>query len=265
MTIRRLVPALGGGHVATTLRISSLPLTVTVTIPVDGKLELWRHHVAARAALAAILVAGIAGVVRLLLWQSAKRYEAIARVYETGRALSEQVSLQQALIDAIPLPLSMRDERGVFFRCNRAFLNLTLRQRDEVLGRTSAQVFGHRNGPGVRQRDRRSAGPVDADPVRNVAEGFHSTVAINRRTARPSPCRCVAPPLMSVPSDDAERKRNKSALKESKAVGGRAGETMTGSGTGISGPAGSGSPLAGRRCWATATTNSTTPSRCGRA
>ena len=102
----------GDGHVATTLRISSLPLSVTVTIPVDGELELWRHHVAAGAALAAILVAGIAGAVRILLWQSAKQHEAIARVFESERALSEQVSLQQALIDAIPLPLSMRDEKG---------------------------------------------------------------------------------------------------------------------------------------------------------
>jgi len=71
------------GHVATTLRISSQPLIITVTVPVNGELELWRHHVAAGAALAAMLVAGIAGAVRLLLWQSAKQHEAVARVFES--------------------------------------------------------------------------------------------------------------------------------------------------------------------------------------
>jgi len=106
---------LSDDHVGATLRIAGLPLDVTVSVPMEVELELWRHHVAAGAALAAILVAGIVGSVRILLWLSDKQREAIARVFESERALSEQVSLQQALIDAIPLPLSMRDEKGVFF------------------------------------------------------------------------------------------------------------------------------------------------------
>ncbi len=206
----------GDGHVATTLRISSLPLSVTVTIPVDGELELWRHHVAAGAALAAILVAGIAGVVRLLLWQSAKQHEAIARVFESERALSEQVSLQQALIDAIPLPLSMRDEKGVFLRCNRAFLDLTLRRQDEVLGRTSAQVFGHETATAFDQGIAEAL--AQSTPIRFEMSLTDSAGAIRDVTIYRSAHRHAdgaGATIISVTVDDTERKRNESALKES--------------------------------------------------
>jgi PAS domain S-box-containing protein len=206
----------GDGHVASTLRISSLPLSVTVTIPVDGELELWQHHVAAGIALAAILIAGIAGVVRLLLWQSAKRHEAIVRLYEAGRALSEQVSLQQALIDAIPLPLSMRDGRGVFFRCNRAFLDLTLRRQDEVLGRTSAQVFGQETAmtfdQGIAEALARST-PIRFEMSLTDSAGAIRDVTIYRSAHRHADG--VGATIISVTVDDTERKRNDSALKES--------------------------------------------------
>ena len=257
----------GDGHVATTLRISTLPLSVTVTVPVDGELELWQHHVAAGAALASILAAGIAGVVRLLLWQSAKQHEAIARVFESERALSEQVSLQQALIDAIPLPLSMRDETGIFLRCNRAFLNLTLRRQDEVLGRTSAQVFGNEIATafdkGIAEAMARST-PIRFEMSLKDSAGAIRDVTIYRSAHRHADDAGVT--IISVTVDDTERKRNKSALKESEERSiWPSGEATTGSGTGTFGPDGSGSPSVGRKCWATATSNSTTPLRCGRA
>jgi PAS domain S-box-containing protein len=155
-------------------------------------------------------------VVRFLLWQSAKRHEAIARVYETGRALSEQVSLQQALIDAIPLPLSMRDERGVFFRCNRAFLNLTLRRQDEVVGRTSAQVFGYET---AKEFDKGCAEALAQPmPIRFEMSLTDSVGAIRDVTIYRSAHRHadgVGATIISVTVDDTERKRSESALKES--------------------------------------------------
>ena len=173
-----------------TLRIASLPLAVTVGMPVAGEFELWRQHVAAGAALAAILIAGIAGAVRILLWLSARQSEAIARVFKSERALQEQEALQQSLIDAIPLPLSMRNEKGIFIRCNRAFLDLTLRRRDEVLGRTSAELFG-----------RETAGLFDqgiaealarATPIRfemSLTDAIGANARRDHLPVRPSPCR----------------------------------------------------------------------------
>jgi PAS domain S-box-containing protein len=208
--------AFGDGHVDATLLISSLPLGVTVTVPVDGELDLWRRHVAAGAALAAILIGGIAGAVQVLLWQSNKQQEAIGRVFESERALSEQVALQQALIDAIPLPLSMRNEDGVFLRCNRAFLELTLRRPDEVLGRTTSQVFGQETARTLDQNIAKALArstPIHFEMSLTDTAGSRRDLIVYRSAHRHADG--VGATIISVSVDNTERKSYESALSES--------------------------------------------------
>jgi PAS domain S-box-containing protein len=207
---------LGGDRAGATVRVSNLPLAVSVSMPVHKEMELWRHHVATGAALAAILAAGIAGAVRILLWLSDRQHEAIARVYRSERALSEEVSLQQSLIDAIPLPLSMRNEKGIFIRCNRAFLELTLRRRDEVLGRTSAELFGRETAvefdQGIEEALARST-PIRFEMSLTDAIGARRDVNIYRSAHRHADG--VGVTIVSVTVDETERRRVESALRES--------------------------------------------------
>jgi PAS domain S-box-containing protein len=204
------------GFLDSTLWISSLPLAVTVGMPIGGELELWRQHVAAGAALAAILIAGIAGAVRILLWLSARQNEAIARVFKSEQALQEQEALQQSLIEAIPLPLSMRNEKGIFIRCNRAFLDLTLRQRDEVLGRTSAELFGRDTAKlfdqGIVEALTRAT-PIRFEMSLTDAIGANRDVTIYRSAHHHADGEAVT--IVSVTVDETDRKRVESALRES--------------------------------------------------
>jgi PAS domain S-box-containing protein len=203
-------------YLDSTLRISSLPLAVTVGMPTGGELELWRQHAAAGAALAAILVAGIAGAVRILLWLSARQNEAIARVFKSEQALQEQEALQQSLIEAIPLPLSMRNEKGIFIRCNRAFLDLTLRQRDEVLGRTSADLFGRDTAKlfdqGIAEALTKAT-PIRFEMSLTDAIGSERNVTIYRSAHHHADGEAVT--IVSVTVDETDRKRVESALRES--------------------------------------------------
>ena len=203
-------------YLDSTLRISSLPLTLTVGMPTDGELELWRQHVAAGAALAAILIAGIAGAVRILLWLSARQNEAIVRVFKSEQALQEQEALQQSLIEAIPLPLSMRNEKGIFIRCNRAFLDLTLRQRDEVLGRSSAELFGRDAAKlfdqGIAEALTRAT-PIRFEMSLMDAIGANRDVTIYRSAHHHADGEAVT--IVSVTVDETDRKRVESALRES--------------------------------------------------
>ena len=185
-------------------------------MPVGGELELWRQHVAAGAALAAILIAGIAGAVRILLWLSARQNEAIARVFKSEQALSEQEALQQSLIDAIPLPLSMRNEKGIFIRCNRAFLDLTLRRRDEVLGRTSAELFGRDTAKlfdqGIAEALTKAT-PIRFEMSLTDAIGANRDVTIYRSAHHHADGEAVT--IVSVTVDETDRKRVELALRES--------------------------------------------------
>ena len=255
------------GYLDSTLWIAGLPVAATVGMPIGGELELWRQHVAAGAALAAILIAGIAGAVRILLWLSARQNEAIARVFKSEQALQEQEALQQSLIEAIPLPLSMRNEKGIFIRCNRAFLDLTLRQRDEVLGRTSAELFGRDTAKlfdqGIAEALTRAT-PIRFEMSLTDAIGANRDVTIYRSAHHHADGEAVT--IVSVAVDETDRKRVESELRESEE---RFHLAVRGSNDGIwdwdlrSGRIWVSARW--RRCSATGKTNWTTPWRCGRA
>ncbi|UEM20329.1 PAS domain S-box protein [Skermanella mucosa] len=111
-----------------------------------------------------VAVAGAAGVIILALLRR------IDRLSESGRALAEQLRLQQAaidsaarddterkraeaalrdqvaflstLLDTIPSPIYYKDAAGVYLGCNRAFASIHGRTVDEVVGRRAADLMG---------------------------------------------------------------------------------------------------------------------------
>ena len=130
--------------------------------------------------------------------------------------MQEQESLQQSLIEAIPLPLSMRNEKGIFIRCNRAFLDLTLRQRDEVLGRTSAELFGQDTAKlfdqGIAEALTKAT-PIRFEMSLTDAIGAKRDVTIYRSAHHHADGEAVT--IVSVTVDETDRKRVELALKES--------------------------------------------------
>lgn len=59
----------------------------------------------------------------------------------TEKALQEQVHFLQTLIDTIPNPIFIKDTSGTFIGCNKAFERRLGRSREEIIGKSSFDLF----------------------------------------------------------------------------------------------------------------------------
>ncbi len=61
---------------------------------------------------------------------------------EARRRLEAQLDFTSRLLQVSPTPFFVKDERGRFTTVNRAWLELMAMEQDQVIGRTSAQLYG---------------------------------------------------------------------------------------------------------------------------
>jgi PAS domain S-box-containing protein len=76
--------------------------------------------------------------------------EVIART----RSLDEQLYLLQTLLDAIPLPVYYKDTHCVYIGCNRAFESIMRRDRQSIVGKTTADIHSPTATKILQEKDR---------------------------------------------------------------------------------------------------------------
>jgi PAS domain S-box-containing protein len=67
--------------------------------------------------------------------------ELVSRQSRNEREIREQLHFVEELIDAIPLPIYVKDEKGRYQKMNRAFEAYFEVRREDLLGRVAAEVF----------------------------------------------------------------------------------------------------------------------------
>jgi diguanylate cyclase (GGDEF)-like protein/PAS domain S-box-containing protein len=108
-------------------RVQSLPLTVSVSMPVTAALDHWRAEAAKRSALAAAVLLVTSLLYILFLRQ-------LTRVERT----SEQF---QAIFRNSPIPAAIFTlEEGTLSDANQAFFDMIGSLRDELIGKTAAEM-----------------------------------------------------------------------------------------------------------------------------
>jgi PAS domain S-box-containing protein len=68
------------------------------------------------------------------------RGELLARI-QVGRRLVEQQALMHCLIDSIPDPIYVKDNRGLYIGCNKAYAKFVGVNPDQILGLTSSDIL----------------------------------------------------------------------------------------------------------------------------
>ena len=142
------------------------------------------------------------------------------RAEEALRRRSEEVANQQellaTLLDTIPSPVFYKDADGVYLGCNQAFERLLGRERDEIVGKTAADL----GPPEIAERydamDLRlleQAGTQTYERPLETADGSLREVVFNKATFKGSDGQVAG--LIGVILDITERKRVEEELKES--------------------------------------------------
>ena len=109
--------------------------------------------------------------------------ELLARL-QVGRRLVEQQALMHCLIDSIPDPIYVKDNRGLYIGCNKAYASFVGSDPDSIYGRTASEVLKGNNAQQSHMEDLR----VLANGVTLETEGwvddsdgnklYHNTVKI---------------------------------------------------------------------------------------
>jgi len=66
--------------------------------------------------------------------------ELLARI-QVGRRLVEQQALMHCLIDSIPDPIYVKDNRGLYLGCNKAYAEFVGREADDIYGGTASDIL----------------------------------------------------------------------------------------------------------------------------
>ncbi len=74
-------------------------------------------------------------------------------VAERTRGLAEQLHLHQSLIDAIPLPVYYKNTHCTYIGCNRAFETVMHRNRDAIVGKTTADIHSPKAAGILQEKD----------------------------------------------------------------------------------------------------------------
>lgn len=74
------------------------------------------------------------------------------------RSLDEQLYFLQTLLDAIPLPVYYKDIHCTYIGCNRAFETIMRRNRQEIIGKTAADIHSPKAAKILQEKDRELLG-----------------------------------------------------------------------------------------------------------
>jgi PAS domain S-box-containing protein len=104
---------------------------------------------------------------------------------EKGEELERQHVLLETLLDTIPSPVFYKNVDGAYIGCNRAFERFVGRQRDEIVGRSTADLAPAGIAEKYDEMDRRlleSPGTQTYDWVIESADGSRRDVVFNKAT-----------------------------------------------------------------------------------
>ena len=108
--------------------------------------------------------------------------ELLARI-KVGRRLVEQQALMHGLIDAIPDPIYVKDNRGLYIGCNKAYVDFVGAELEEIYGRTASDVLPGTHAQQSHMEDLRvmaGGGVLESEGWVDGAQGkvYHNTVKI---------------------------------------------------------------------------------------
>jgi len=109
--------------------------------------------------------------------------ELLARI-QVGRRLVEQQALLYCLIDSIPDPIYMKDNRGLYLGCNKAYARFVGTETDYICGRKASEILSEDLAKDSHMEDLRvlaSGISVESEGWTEAADGsnvYHETVKI---------------------------------------------------------------------------------------
>ncbi len=109
--------------------------------------------------------------------------ELLARI-QVGQRLVEQQALLYCLIDSIPDPIYMKDSRGLYLGCNKAYAQFVGTEADKIYGRTASEVLPNDQAKQSHMEDLRvlaSGSAAESEGWTKAADGrdvYHETVKI---------------------------------------------------------------------------------------
>ncbi len=130
--------------------------------------------------------------------------------------LRDQFGMLQSLIDAIPIPVYHKDEKGIYEGCNKAFEDFTGFSKEELLGKTIHDIFPQEIAEPQDNMDKalfRQGGSQTYEKVIFSRNGIAQNVIYHK--AALSKADGSAAGLIGTILDISDRKRMELALKES--------------------------------------------------
>jgi PAS domain S-box-containing protein len=109
--------------------------------------------------------------------------ELLARL-QVGRRLVEQQALMHCLIDSLPDPIYVKDNRGLYIGCNKAYAEFVGSDPSKIYGRTSNDVLSNELAQRSHMEDLRvlaNGAPIEAEGWVGNAAGdrvYHNTIKI---------------------------------------------------------------------------------------
>lgn len=140
-THQRISPIDQLERIASFRKVGDYPLYVAVSHRTAPVLREWgRTSVVGIVLGLAVTLFAVLGSVRLADTLD-KRERTIRLLGQSRGRVSRQLAFQQALLDAVPIPISVRDAEGLFIRCNQAFLDWIDAKPEAVIGQSVASIF----------------------------------------------------------------------------------------------------------------------------
>src|SRR5512138_3779180 len=137
-----------------------------------------------------------------------------AECREVEKALEDQVHFLQNLIDTIPNPIFYKDTQGRFLGCNKAFQNRMGLQKNEIVGKTSFDLFPWKYAENYHEMDQlsfRHPGEQVFETTILYADGKPYDVVIYKGTFTNADGDLAG--LVGVTVDITERKQAEEALR----------------------------------------------------
>ncbi|MBK8174576.1 MAG: PAS domain-containing protein [Rhodospirillales bacterium] len=125
------------------------------------KLVLFRPHVrlASLSMVGNVVASGavimaIAAFICFLVHRERDRRRTAEQALDSSQAGARaDASLTTAVLDSLPIPISVKDPQSRYLGCNDAYATLLGRHRSEILGRTPSELAGLPEGAGAVERD----------------------------------------------------------------------------------------------------------------